>query len=52
MRLSLELIRDRMAAALECAPERPPAAACWTAERVAEYLRARLAAEPGEGEPE
>ncbi len=44
MKLSVALFKERLAAALECPPEDPPAnrTGRWTAERVSEYLRARL----------
>ncbi len=55
MKLSVALFKERLAAALECAVLTPRAEAAkpWTAERVSEYLRARLDAEqPREGGPE
>ena len=55
MILPAALFKERLAAALECAGPAPRAEAAkpWTAERVSEYLRARLDAEqPEEGGPE
>ncbi|MCE5310918.1 MAG: hypothetical protein LLG20_25025 [Acidobacteriales bacterium] len=53
MKISLALLTQRLAAALECAAPRPAPAKRWTAERVSEYLRTSLdAAQPREGKPE
>lgn len=47
MKLSLALFKERLAAALECPSGDLPDRRVmhWTAERVSEYLRARLDAE-------
>lgn len=53
MKLSLALFKQRLAAALECAAPKPPVTTRWTAERVSEYLRAKLGAEQSpEGKPQ
>lgn len=55
MNFSVALFKDRLVAALECAPGDLPDTRTihWTAERVSEYLRARLDADkPAEGGPD
>lgn len=55
MNFSPALFKERLIAALECPPPDAPGARTlhWTAERVSEYLRARLDAEqPAESGPD
>ncbi len=51
MKLPAALFKERLAAAIECAAvPAAEAAKPWTAERVSEYLRARLDTEQPEDE--